>query len=323
MEYLNNPISSIPVDFPGFVNQRKAIESRRMDANNVPNYAFALDWELRKKLDAIPGFYTLAKKISATSAARQYQQLNMTSLKVGPNQFRDVYEIIRYCANTLGIAVPNVFIVDDSSMNAIAIATDDVEPVIMLYSGLYERFTEGELMATLGHECGHLQNKHGSYNVLSSLLLNVGMNGLAQYTPANMMYLLSDATQMALNAWSRAAEVTCDRAGMICCNNLEDAYSGEAKFMYGGAFGKHEVNYKEVLKQLEQQRKSIVRYEEILNLNRQHPTSARRIAAEMEFAECEVLYQWRPDLKKPGMVLRSKEATDERCREIISVSRKG
>ena len=92
-------------------------------------------------------------------------------------------------------------------------------------------------------------------NTWPVVLLNVGMNGIAQYTPANLMYLLSDATQMAMNAWARAAEVTCDRAGMICCNNLEDAYSGEAKFMYGGAFGKHEVNYKEVLKQLEQQNK--------------------------------------------------------------------
>ena len=55
-----------------------------------------------------------------------------------------------------------------------------------------------------------------------------------------------------------------------------------------------------------------------------HPITIKRIMADIEFEQCETLYQWRPDLKVPGMKLRSKEETDARCKKYIDVSgRKG
>ena len=59
-----------------------------------------------------------------------------------------------------------------------------------------------------------------------------------------------------------------------------------------------------------------IRYTELLGT---HPITIKRIMADLEFAECETLYQWRPDLKQPGQTLRSQEETDARCKKFIDV----
>ena len=50
-----------------------------------------------------------------------------------------------------------------------------------------------------------------------------------------------------------------------------------------------------------------------------HPNSMRRVFADLEFAECETFYSWRPDMKKPGAVVRSKKETDDRCRKLVNI----
>ncbi len=314
-----SPLQGLDPDFRKYVKQRKAMEKRHMSGNGLPDYAFALDFEYRKKLDVMPGFYQTAKKICATYASRTLQEINMNGLVVGPDQFPEVYQMGCDCARILGIGIPNIYIVNDQSLNAYTIATDDVEPLIVVHSGLFERFTPGELRCVIGHECGHIHNQHSVYTMLSNILVMVG-TAASGFLSAQLMKLLTMGSQVALNAWSRAAEVTCDRAGLICCENIEDAYRVNAKLLYGAAWGEHTVNLEALRKQLEMQMGNWTKFNELLY---DHPTSVRRIVAEMEFAECEVFYRWRPELKKAGQVMRSKEETDERCRRFVDVTKNG
>ena len=73
---------------------------------------------------------------------------------------------------------------------------------------------------------------------------------------------------------------------------------------------------KELEKQLEMQMNNITRLEELDN---SHPATVRRIMAEKFFAECDLFYRWRPDLRTPGQVLRSKEETDALCKKYINI----
>ena len=73
-------------------------------------------------------------------------------------------------------------------------------------------------------------------------------------------------------------------------------------------------------KQLEMQMGTLVRLEELMT---DHPTSVRRIMAEMEFTQCEVFYRWRPELREAGQTTRTREETDERCRRYVDVIRAG
>lgn len=314
------PLRGMDSSFRNYVDRQKFAEKAHLDGKGLPDYAFAADYALRKKLDSIPQFYQLSKKIAATYASRQLQIINQTALAVGPNQFPEVYEMGRDCAKRLGIGIPNIYIVSSSELNAYTVATDDIEPLIVLYSALYERLTPGELRTVIGHECGHIHNQHGVYNIMVQLLLGGGAAAAALGGLSSLLLspILMGA-QVALNAWSRAEEVTCDRAGMICCERIEDAYTSEAKFLYGAAFGEHQVNFDELKKQLDMQASNLTRLEE---LGRTHPLPVRRIIAEELFAECELFYRWRPDLRTPGQVLRSKDETDELCKHYVNVFEK-
>lgn len=315
-----SPLNGVDCGFRNYVQRKKAIERRQMAGNGLPDYAFSMDYEYRKKLDAVPQLYNIAKKICATYASRTLQEINMDGMLVGPEQFPEVYQIGCDCARRLGIGIPNIYIVNDQSINAYTMATDDVEPLIVVHSGLYERFTPGELRCVIGHECGHIHNQHTVYNMLSNILFTVGAAATGMFS-AQLMNLLTLGSEVLLQMWSRAAEVTCDRAGMICCDRVEDAYNVNAKLLYGAALGeKNSVNLEALRRQLEMQMNNVTKFNELLY---SHPTSVRRIMAEIEFAECETFYRWRPELKEPGQIIRTDQEVNERCRRFVDISRKG
>lgn len=305
--------------FRDYLKLRKKQVSEHMQGNGLPDYAYAADYQLRKQLDAIPHLYDIGQNICSTYASRTIQELNLYALAVNQNQFPEIYKIGKECAKRLGIAAPNIFIVDSPAINASTIATDDSEPVIMLNSALVERYSSGELQMIIGHECGHIHNKHGVYHMLSTLLLEGGIAAAGGVTSL-LTGALTSGAMLALNHWSRAAEVTCDRAGMICTDNLEDSYQAMAKLLYGATFNKQSVNLDEIEKQLEQQQSSVARLDTIIS---SHPTIASRIAAQKIFSRCDIYYQWRPDLREPEQELISKEEADSQCKQKLALLKGG
>lgn len=303
-----SPLNKIDINFAHYVARRKATENQHM-VNGIPDYSFALDNELRGKLKSIPGFYAISKKICATIVSRQMQLINQQGLAVGPNQFPEIYKMGVDCAKRLGIGVPNIFVVNDTSINAYTIAADDVSPLIVLYSGIIERMTPGELKCVIGHECGHIHNQHGVYKTVLSTILDSGKGTLGM--------VLSAANIALMQFWTRACEITADRAAIICSDNVDDALSVNKKLIYGATMNTtYEVNIDALREQLEDTFNNPTR---IIELMSNHPNSIRRVLADKEFEECEVFYQWRPELKKTGMTIRTKEATDQRCRKLVNI----
>ncbi|MCL2282555.1 MAG: M48 family metallopeptidase [Fibromonadales bacterium] len=310
-----NPTQAINVSFSEYVRKRR-IESNAHIENGIPDYAYGLDYTLRQKINAIPGALKLCKSLLNTWIPAEKQRLNTHCLKVGPSQYPDIYEQAKYCAKMLGIGMPTVFIDPDiNTINAYAFAADDNAPMIVLTSQLLERFSSGEVKTTIGHECGHIHNNHSIYQVPAMLIFGMFDNdffpGLRQ-----LLALVTMPLRFTLNAWNRAAEITCDRAGIICADNLNDAITSQAKFLYGGIMARNDVNIEEILKQYEDIRKTPVR---LLELGDTHPLPVKRILAAKEFINSEVLYGWRADFKKNGMVLINKQELDARCEKYINV----
>lgn len=319
-EFFSSPLKGIDCSFGNYLAKRKMMDAHRMDGNGIPDYAFAMDYECRRKLDSIPRFYDTAKTIAGTYVSRMTHEYIRTSMAVGPTQFPEIYEISCDCARTLGIGIPNVFIQNDPTMNAFTYAMDDIQPMVVVHSGLMERMTSGELRYVIGHECGHIQNYHSAYEYLSQLVLNAGLS-VASGVSRLLAGLMTAGSSALLAAWSRAAEVTADRAGMLCADRSEDCYSALAKIMYGGTIGsEREIDYSAIRAQLEHTVTNIAKYSEILD---SHPGVARRIAALQEFYECRIFYEWRPDQKEPGRLMREKEEADSRCKRYIDLTKNG
>lgn len=314
----SNPTETIDVSFLAYVRERKAATQSHMEGG-IPDYAYGPDYVLRQKIKATPGFYPLARAITGTVVPRMKQQLNLEALQVGPSQFSDVYEIITDCARRLGIGVPTVYIKNaPQEINAGAYAMEDDTPLIEITSGLLERVTPGELRAVIGHECGHIHNNHGIYNTAAEIVLDslqIAIPGIQQ-----IVALASAPLRWAFLMWSRAAEVTCDRAGVICSESPDDDITLQAKLMYGAALNRQDVNIDAVLKQYDALRATPVR---MLEMEQTHPLSIRRIFAIKEFLNSEVLYKWRPEWKTPDLHLAGKQELDARCERYISVAASG
>jgi Zn-dependent protease with chaperone function len=316
----SNPTDIIDVRFNEYVKERKTVTDVHME-KGVPNYAFGNDYSLQRKIKAIPGAFPLAKSIANYVVPLYKQMLNLESLKAGPKQFPDIYRMVVDCSRTLGIGIPTTFIKNDTEMNAYAYATEDDAPLIVLTSGLVERLTPGEVKYVIGHECGHIHNNHVTFKIAADLILTTGMLGGVIALPGliPMLQLATLPMRFAFRAWSRAAEITADRAGVICSDNMEDVISATAKFMYGGTFNRNEIDLDTLYKQYERMRETSVR---LLEIDSTHPASTRRIFAAKEFMNSDILYKWRPEWKQPGINFLSKQELDLRCNKIISVTKR-
>ena len=310
----SNPTAFINVGWDTYVQSRRSSSNAHL-VGGVPDYAFALDCNLRQKLNAMPGFKRLARAVTGTFLPRIKQQINMGCLKVGPTQMPEVYQMAVDCARRLGIGVPEVFVENNTSMNACAYAIEDDAPLITITTGMLERATPGEIKACIGHECGHIHNNHGLYTILVELLVTAGQDlpGVGV-----LVSLASVPFKLALNSWSRAAEVTADRAGMICSDSIDDNYTLQAKLMSGGVLGENAYDVQAILRQYDTLRETPVRFLEAMN---DHPAGARRIIAEHEFANSEVLYGWRPEWRTTNMNLVSKVELDERCKRYVNIKK--
>lgn len=308
----DNPTKKIDVRFAEYVKKHEMEMSQHM-ISGVPDYAFALDNELRSQLRQIPHFESICRTVMGTVATRAMQIANQDDLLVGPTQFSEIYAMGLECAQRLGIGVPNIYIENQPVMNAYTVATDDISPLIVLYSGIVERMSPQELKAVIAHECGHIHNQHAVLKNVVDYLLNLtsgaGLPG----------FILSSANIALMQFWTRASEVTADRAALICADSVEDVLKVNYKLMQGGVLGDaydDGFDLEALRGQLNYTLDSSARVLEVLS---DHPASIRRIFAAKEFSECETYLSWRPEMRHVDSVARSKEECDARCRKLVAI----
>lgn len=138
------------------------------------------------------------------------RHLLKSSLRLTPTLAPVLYEIGNHCKNVLRLKADIEFFVYQSDLfNASCYPPDTNKLYIILSSGIIERFEKDELTFVIGHEIGHVLFEHFDYPVKH--LLEVGKNELA---PIHAMKLY---------AWNRNAEISADRAGLLCCQSFEAA----------------------------------------------------------------------------------------------------
>src|SRR5690606_30727097 len=158
------------------------------------------------------------------------------------------------------------------TLNAATYGTDD-ESFIMVHSALVDHYTDEELRTVIGHECGHIHNCHVVY--LTTL------HYLKLVASAFIPWVVYPAL-IPLNAWSRRAEITCDRAGMLCSKNDQTSMRALTKLVLGSRKLYDEFNLEAFLEQHEEGRDGIGRYMEALA---SHPYLPKRVLAMRVFAE--------------------------------------
>lgn len=248
-------------------------------------YAHPLD---RRSLEGIGRF---APVVAVTRAIIRHWdepmvkgQLLGGTVKVGPAQFAEIHEIAEECASILNMEVPDIFIRHDPTFNAMTLGVD--RPLIILHSSVVESFSPQELAFIVGHEMGHIKSEHVLY-LSAAYILTMGARGLADRL-LGIGALIAIPALQALQAWMRKAELTADRAGLFCVQDLDTARKSLIKLALGSKMLFERLDVEEYLRQAD--RASRDEYGRVSEFFQTHPHIANRVR-ELKFFFDSALYK--------------------------------
>jgi Zn-dependent protease with chaperone function len=170
------------------------------------SYEHPADRAATAALKAVPMLDTVVRKLVEWQYERAVRQMYLSnSVRVGERQLPDLW------AHHVGVCqildMPrsyDLYVTDLGVANAMAIGSQN--PIIVVGSQLLERLGPGEQRALLAHEVAHILSDHMLYQTALAILLRAGGS---VPIPLGIPAL---AVRAVLLEWSRAAELSCDRA---------------------------------------------------------------------------------------------------------------
>ncbi len=259
-------------NFLEYVQRKKEPTSGRDQATGFGEYAFSGDIRVLRKIQRATPVRLVAEAAVRFWKSMEKNELLGKSVQVTRRQFPELYRMVTECSETLDIAPPTVYVSQDPNLNAGTFGTD-TEAFVVLNSGLVDALDDEQLRFVIGHECGHLQNNHVVYRTAAEFLAR-GVISAVKWAMA--------PAQVALNAWSRRGEITCDRAGLLCCENVDVALGTMMRLAVGSDRLSREVDLDAYLEQLEDLQEGVGRFREYLE---DHPYLPKRVQALRLFAD--------------------------------------
>lgn len=209
-------MQAVDFDFQRYVARRKG--ARAAQVREGAAYAYPGDVRLLRTLDRLrPVQLALEEAGRLWKSGARAEVLGPAARALAP-RFERVQQAARRCAEILHIDVPAVQIVPQPG-GVLTLGTEE-ETYIVLSQGLLDLLSDGELLDVLGRECGRIQNGH------------VPFRTALHYATHNANTLVRWAVRPAtltLEAWARRADITADRAGLLCARNLEVSLSAMQK----------------------------------------------------------------------------------------------
>lgn len=193
--------------------ERKILTGITAEAFTSDADRWALD-----KLKRVPLLPQVIQKFYDLGLDRWMYCMNMSmSVRCGPNQYPTLYKILQESCKVLDMPEPELYLSSDPFPNA---WTGGVErPYITLRSSIVNTMTDEQLYHLMGHELGHIKANHVLYFSVASVLVPL-LEALGRRT-MGASDLASTALVMALYEWSRQAEFSADRAGLLVSQEAE------------------------------------------------------------------------------------------------------
>ncbi len=186
-------------------------------------------------LRAVPGFDTVLKALAGLFRERKHRLIFLASaVRVSERQFAEIDRLLSDALLVLDCPTrPELYVRQSPEANAMCIGMD--EPFIVLTTGLLELLDDpDEVRYVVGHEVGHAMSGHAVYQTMLNHLLRIADN--LGWMPLGGLALR--AIIAALYEWSRKAELSADRAGMLVAQDPHVALRVNMKMAGGASLGK-------------------------------------------------------------------------------------
>src|SRR5215216_1771397 len=211
----------IDFDFTRWIAARRG--SIEQQAREGAAYAFIGERKFRRTLGmarpvtmALEATTRLWRDVART-------ELLGTAVKVTDQQYPRVFNATKTVATALQIRMPAVFASPTSAFKVKILGTDDA-PHLIVNLELAEKLDDTELVAAIAHELGHVQNGH--------ILYATALHYLNTSAAFFVRWVIQPAI-MTLQAWSRRAEITCDRASLLAVRDLDKTLTAMVKLELG------------------------------------------------------------------------------------------
>jgi Zn-dependent protease with chaperone function len=158
--------------------------------------------------------------VAAVMVCIRQSQLLGNAIQVSERQFPELHCLAREAAARLNMPQPPVFITQNPTLNAFALGFLRRQSVV-LHSATVEAMSPAELQFVIGHEFSHIKCGHTNVMVLTNS--TQGLN----------IPLLSQLLQFLFLGWSRKAEYTCDRGGLLANRDPRAAIYALSKLAVG------------------------------------------------------------------------------------------
>ena len=194
-------------------------------------YQHPADRAATAALQKVPYLDQVVRTLVSLGYERALRAFSLGSaVRLGQEQLPDIWVLHRQVFNALDIeTVPDLYITQFPLANAYTIGTK--KPIVVLNSELVRILDDDGRRVVLAHEAAHVHSDHVLYRTALIILLQVG-SSVRLPLLAGLPLL---AIQLALLEWSRAAELSCDRAAALVtrdpnavCRALMTIAAGEA-----------------------------------------------------------------------------------------------
>ncbi len=210
-----------------------------------------------------------ATAVTAVFVWVQQGQLLGGCAKVSDKQFPEIHATAQEAANRLGMRMPEVFIMQDPTLNAFALGFLGKKSVV-LHSATVEAMKKSELEYIIGHEFAHIKCGHTNLLVLTSSHRGV-------YVP-----IISELLRFVFLFWSRKAEYTCDRGGLLASRDSKAGIAAMCKLAVGPVLFKQMDIDHFLHQQMDLDQNEVAKLSETLAT---HPYLVKRIHAIQQYFE--------------------------------------
>jgi Zn-dependent protease with chaperone function len=194
-------------------------------------YQHPADRAATAALQKVPYLDQVVRTLVSLGYERALRAFSLGSaVRLGQDQLPGIWVLHRQVFNSLDLhEVPDLYITQFPLANAYTIGTKN--PIVVLNSELVRILDDDGRRVVLAHEAAHVHSDHVLYRTALIILLQIG-SSVRLPLLAGLPLL---AIQLALLEWSRAAELSCDRAAALVtrdpnavCRALMSLAAGEA-----------------------------------------------------------------------------------------------
>jgi Zn-dependent protease with chaperone function len=253
-------------------------ETKKKRLRTFPNLEakdFQHPWDATatETLKSIPGLKLVVAKIMEYGLERIfYLQNTASNVRVTSRQFSRLHRALGWGCKIIGVEEPELYIALDPTPNAFTYG--HTRPFIVLTSGLVDMLDDEERFFVISHELGHIKAGHVLYTVIARNIAEI-VSLIGQST-MGVGALIGQGLVVALHDWYRKAELTADRVGLLCVQDIDPCIRTFMKLAGGASKLYAEMDKREFVRQIREYESADASmlnkaYKSLLTAYRTHP----------------------------------------------------